>query len=276
MSEIVDSRRNSQYDDSNMLPVVKGGERLFTSRPKAVYYVGVMAAGDYLTPDGSVVPGDIFMPAAFDAARQLRFRKYNSLGWLPDSAQDEDGGEHDEDDARSIQIGVIKNGQGRDGARLIATSRLIVRDESGPLPIEKYFPEAFVDGVQVPQTETSRMVSASLDKRERAMATLACHRAMLGCGVSSGYGNTSAVAEDWLLRRFEKIGLPYERIGDFKEIDDYGDSRNAPILIDAQEIVDRTCFVKGKAPLSTKLLFNGALRNGGLGYYDRYFMRRFK
>lgn len=242
---------------------VDGGENLFRGRfARARYCVGVLAVGD-----------NILMSEAFTAARRLRFNKYHSLGWLPDSARDADGGEHDTDDSRSIQIGVIKNIARENRAEMIATSRLIIRGNE-PLPVEKYFPEDYEKGMPVPDTEISRLVSSSRDKSERALATLACYRAMLGTGIDAGHRTTSAVVEDWLVRRIDSAGISYYKSAQYKEISDYADTRNTQIFIDSEDLV-RGAGLTGSLPIVTKWFFRGIKGNNGIGYYGSKFLKRY-
>ena len=242
---------------------VDGGEKLFRGGfEKARYYVGVLAVED-----------NILMPEAFTAARRLRFNTYHSLGWLPDSARDEDGGEHDKDDSRSIQIGVIKNIADENRAEMISTSRLIIRNGES-LPVEKYFPEDYEKGMPVPDTEISRLISSSKDRRERALAILACYRAMLGVGIAAGHQTTSAVIEDWLVRRIDSVGISYERSANYKKISDYGNTQNTQIFIDSKDLVEGAKLT-GSLPIITKLFFCCIKGNNGIGYYGSRFLKRF-
>lgn len=240
-------------------PVVERGNELFMNHPKARYYVGVLAVRDR-----------IIMPEAFLAARRLRFNKYHALGLLSDSDQDEDGGEHDEDDGRSIQFGVIKN-LGEDDPQMIATSRLILRGDK-KLPVEKYFPD-FFENRETPETEISRLVSVS-GKGERGLATLACYRAMMGVGVAAGYRTTAAVTESWLINKLDKLKIPHVAGSMYRTLDDYADNApTAPLAIDSAEIIEKS-RIFGSMPLMPKIFFRGIKSNKGIGYYDKTMLRR--
>lgn len=266
-----DHIRLEGYDDHTSaphehLPVVQNGEAIFRGHERAAYFVGLVA-----------LCGEEYLPEAYLAARQLRFQKYNTLGWLPNSAREADGGERDQDDSRSAQFAVVSNE--KDGVvRVIATSRLILKDVEPvrPLPVEVHFPEAFTDRqITLRDTEASRMISDSKDRKERALATFACHRAMVGWGVANGYNRANAIAEEWLLDRFDVTNLPYEQLADYRPIDEYGGTRNTAIQIDPQQLIRKTRIGSLAVPLTTSLFFRGVRRNRGLGHYNSSFLWRY-
>jgi hypothetical protein len=103
-------------------------------RQEAAFYVGILA-----TPQ-TVVDED-----AWNAARILRASVYiDEMKLLPENARKEDGGEDDHDDLRSVQFGVYENTGSEEEARMVGTSRLILkRDEGDLLPVETMHPEVF-------------------------------------------------------------------------------------------------------------------------------------
>ncbi len=248
----------------NHLPHIGRESAIFKDHPKAAYFVGLVA-----------LCGTELLPDVYLAARQLRFNKYKDLGWLMDDKRDADGGEHDEDDARSAEFAVVSNDP--DGPVVIATSRLILKDIEPvrPLPVETHYPEAFVQRqVLMSDTEAGRMISDSKNSRERALATAASHRAMIGWGMAHGYYNAYAMVEEWLMDRFDMTGVPYTQLSELKGITEYGDTKNAAIAINPKELVKRTQIHQLGVPLGTKLFFHGIDKSQGLGYYGSRLLRR--
>ncbi len=243
------------------LPLID--EDTFARQPRAAYEVALLAVGE-----------SVYRPEAFLAARQLRYAKYTELGWLSKDVRDTDGGEHDEYDAYAAQFGVMKNTPY--GSRMIATSRLIVRNGT-LLPVEKDYPEVYgTNPVQPGETEASRLISDSKNKKERALATFALERAMVGWGIRNDHTVAHAMVEDYLLRRFDETRLPYTKMSsDFKEIEEYANTKNMAIRVDAFEVVKKVRITQVGIPLATSLFFCGIQKTQGLGFYGKSLIRRF-
>ena len=250
------------FQDVSHLPLVH--EETFAGCPRAAYEVALLAVGE-----------TVYRPEAFQAARQLRFNKYTELGWLPKEVQDPDGGEHDEYDVHATQFGVLKNTPF--GARMIATSRLIIRNGT-LLPVEKDYPEIYGENpVKAGELEASRLISDSKDRRERALSTFALERAMVGWGLANDHIVAHAMVEGYLLKRFRETHLPYtEMSADFKEIPEYANTKNMAIKIDAHDVVRKVQIAQLGVPIATSLFFWQVAKNQGLGFYGNRFIKRYK
>lgn len=250
------------FPDVSHLPIVH--EDTFAECPRAAYEVALLAVGE-----------TVHRPEAFQAARQLRYNKYTELGWLPKEVQDADGGEHDEYDDHAAQFGVLKNTPY--GTRMIATSRLIVRNGT-LLPVEKDYPEVYAENpVKAGELEASRLISDSKDKRERALSTFALERAMVGWGLANGHTVAHAMVEGYLLKRFDETHLPYEQMSpDFKEIAEYANTKNMAIRIDAHDVVRKVQIAQLGVPIATSLFFWNVAKNQGLGFYGNKLLKRYK
>ncbi len=244
------------------LPLVHA--EVFSRHPQAAYYVGVLAV------DG------MENGPAYLAARQLRFERYNDLGWLPDSSRDLDGGEHDQFDEDAVQFGVIKNSLM--GPRMIATSRLIRKTTKNPiLPVEADYPEVFTDNpAGLNDVEVSRLISASSDKRERHAASLAIQRAMIGWCSNNGVDKTHAMVEPYLAKIFDQTGVPYEKRSDFKPIPEYANTENAVVTIDPMRMAQTLRAHRIGMPIATSLFFHNINKTQGQGFYGRHFLKRYK
>lgn len=249
------------------LPVIE--DDVFSRHRHAAYNVALVALRD-----------EEILPSAYRASRQLRFNKYNSLGWLPDEAMDPDGGEHDDDDIRSAHFAVIANEGADQAPRLIATSRLILKDVEPimPLPVETHFVDAFKDQpAGSTETEASRMISDSKNRIERSLATFATHRAMIGFGFANGYNRANAIVEDWMLKRFDETHLPYDRLAEFTTVAEYGNTVNTAIAIDPEQVVQSTKILRrNRVPILTSLFFRNVKKDQGVGFYNKNFLARYR
>lgn len=239
---------------------VDDGELMFASR-RHKYLVAILAR-----------EGEVVWPSAFLAARRLRFETYRRYRWLDASDQDADGGESDQWDPRAIQVGVLRR---TDKVELIATSRLIVRRTSRDrIPVEFEYPEAFPSGTaNVMDAELSRLVSVSPDKRERALASMACQRAMLGWALANGVNQAYGIVEDHLVRRLEATGIPHHVLTDLKPLPSFGDSMNRVIRIDPREMARDVLHIR-RVPFATYLFFRGLQNHQGSGASGRRLMIR--
>lgn len=245
------------------LPVIPQLTGFFNPRPGARYHVSLLAVED-----------DVHVPAAFTAAKRLRFETYNSYGWFDESAMDPEGGESDEFDERAAHFGVLKNTDS--GVQLIATSRLILkRHAESRLPVENHYPEAFPEGIApTPSTESSRLISRSWWKRERNLASLACQRAMIGWGITHGFDRSFAIVEEYLLRRLDESHLPYKRLTALKPLAQYGNSKTLAVSINPHEALGEFSHPNVfRVPVATRLFYRGLRQTQGLGFYSKSFLR---
>ena len=245
------------------LPIVDGEDADLFRRSKvpAAYHVGVVA-----------VRSDIHMPGVYRGARRLRLNEYSGRGWLHPNAANIDGGEFDEYDNRALHIAVTKNTPG--GPVLIATDRLILKDTvDNLLPVEKKFPEIFENNpAQVGATEISRHMSRSANKTERALAEIASMRAMIGVGLGMGFTHAYGMIEKPLARLLSIKNLAHNMLTSFEPTPEYGNTLNGLLHVEPHELLKgvRFCNVlrkKDPVKFSTYLMFNGADKNQGIGFY---------
>lgn len=245
------------------LPFVFEQQDLFSERPNAAYYVGLIAAED-----------TVYMPETFLAARRLRYDTYNSYGLLADHAMDLDGGEHDDYDTKSAHFGVLKN----TGTvpKLIAYSRLILnRDGTVELPVEEDYPEAFDQPSGAGASESSRLVSMSREKKERSLASAALQRAMIGWGVNNGFDMSYAMVDQRVIEQLDRFKIPYLEKSGYKYIPQYN-SASKVIAIDPEQAL-RYASLKNvlHVPMATSMFFRGTKQNQGLGYYGAHLIKRY-
>ena len=230
---------------------------LFDQMPQSEVWLGVVAT-----------EADIVLPNIYRAARILRANRYIELGYLPENARQSDGGEMDEDDARSTHFVAVEKDS--DGANVIGTMRSIVkRDENDLLPIEHYFPEVFEDEpAPVGSVEASRFISSNQDKGLQRAVSLGLMRAVNTQAFDQARQPIYAVIEAPLERLFRLVGLPIERIADAKPLAAYGNTKNMAVKFDPKEIMEVVDNDINSEKLITDF-FKSARVNGGVGHYDR-------
>lgn len=243
---------------------------VFSRHPRAAYLVAVTAVGS-----------DVLMPEAYEASRVLRYNKYAELGWVDSAKFDiaRNGSRMeplDDHDASSYHLSVIKNMRGQRPNKLIATGRSIIKG-SGLLPVEYVFPEIFAEKpAPTGANEVSRLISDSLHKPERALASMALQRGMTNLAVQEDHGPTYAMTEKYLVNRLEATHFPHDMMTDFKPIKEYKDTLNALMMTDWRKVTAGTALFRSGVPLKTGLFFRGVEKPGiGLGYYGRRFLYRY-
>ena len=153
----------------------------------------------------------------------LRFRKnvyVDQTHMLDESVVRDDGTEHDEDDSRSDHFVVLEN-RGIGETAVVACMRLINRTEDLPLPVEKYYPEAFVDPVNAVQqgVESSRFVS----KTGRLGTVTNLFGATFAFADNNQRGGIYGVVEEALEASLRRFGAESERIAEPKFLQEYND-----------------------------------------------------
>ncbi len=259
---------NQTGDPYGHLPTID--EDIFADNPNAAYMVALAA-----------VPGEVLMPRVFEATRELRYSKYTELGWLPVEHVVEVNGKRleplDKYDATSEHVAVIKNRGSDKLPVLIASGRSIIKaSEDANIPVEEHFPEVFRDGpAPVGSNEVSRLISDSLHRPERALASIAVQRAITSRCIELDYGPSYAMIEQYLKKRLDDTRFPHEMISDFQPIPEYNDTMNAVMLTDWRRVLAGTRLAKLGVPLTTKLFFVGVDKpGGGFGYYGKRFVYR--
>ena len=175
-------------------------------------------------------------PLELHEARVLRANVYiEEAGFLNADERDTDGGEHDNDDSRSIHFGVYENEES--GRHVVGTSRLIVKssESDGKLPIEHHFDIYAPTG----SVEASRLV-VETDKRAKEsqlLVSLALMRSMIHAAQDLKAPYIYAVVEPGLYKHFLRIGLPAEQIANQETIQAYN-SENIAIRFKTDTIID--------------------------------------
>ena len=230
---------------------------IFKDHPEAAFFVGALALKQEIGDEG------ISLPTAYTAARQLRYRSYTHPrnNYISVDSRDEDSGEHDVNDARSVQIGVVENLTAGGLARLVGTARLIIKESPEDLlPVEIDFPEVFADApAPLLSGEDSRYVAEHEDSNVQHGIANALIRAKSGWMTINEHGPAYAMVEPHLLRTFQATRVPVNKISEFKMIPEYNNTKNAVIRMNPPEVF------RYASSLSTDLSHTPA----GFGYFDK-------
>ena len=246
-----------EQDASIVVPSIE--TEIFRDR-LAPFYVGILAT-----------PQVVVDETAWNAARMLRARVYiDEMKFLPETARKPDGGEDDADDLRSVQFGVYENMNTGGDARLVGTSRLILkRDEEDLLPVEQLYPEVFTDTpAELGSVETSRVIARHEDKRTtRKCISLALIRAMAAWSMREDRKPVYAVIDASVKKMYDRMEFPYAIMSDLKYVGEY-QSENWAVKIDPKEVVEQTKPSEHAASIMQIFLAN-VDKTQGLGYYDQ-------
>ncbi len=162
----------------------------------------------------------------------------DQLGILDDGARTMDGVELDEDDERAQHFIVVENKLG--SAALIACMRLITKEEeAGLLPVESVFSDIHRDApAEVGSVEVSRFITRHDNSSERAEARTMMLASALAYVDHHNLGPAYAIIEPELERHLLAIGVPLERLSEYRWLNEYG-SDNASVRIDTLEMTRR-------------------------------------
>lgn len=196
---------------------------IFRGHEDAQFAVGMLAEGGRTKYD-----------EAMRAYYKLRANVYvHQTQMLDFDHVDINGGERDEDDGRSIHMGIIEN-MG-DEQRMVGSMRLIVKGDQ-PLPIELYFPEVF-DGNPAPSSscEVSRFIARHEDHGTQdsfraplfmqALAEIICHN----------MGPTYGIIEPYLRRLLKAKRVKFQDLGEPVFLPAYNEI-NQPVVIDTEDL----------------------------------------
>lgn len=221
----------SQIDRSvsnhDVIPVL--ASRVFAEHPTSRLACGLLAV------DGVPLPG---LEDEYLAHFSLRRRVYvDQTGQLSESDILEDGTDRDPDDARSATFAVFENHP--DGVRVLGVSRLIVRGEDTPLPVEEFCPGSFPDGPLSPRSvEVSRMIARHETAVLQDLVQWHLFTLMLSYIANHELERTFAIIEPWFERHLNSI-ISIERIGEPLYVEHYLDY-NLPIEIDISASAELT------------------------------------
>lgn len=199
------------------------------------------------------------------AYTQLRANVYiNQTGMISPSNRQNDGGERDSDDPRSVHFASLENrGDGR--AAVVGAIRLIHKTDASPenLPIEDLFfdPDNGINEIvaDTGSFEVSRYISINDNRRRARLTKVAVIGAGLAHAVESKWTPCFAVVEPCVERDLSRTGVPIGRITEPKLIEKYNDT-NVAIEVYLDEYVRRL----GKPAVS-----NMYLQEHGVRFYGK-------
>lgn len=203
----------------DVIPVVDS--EVFADNPAARLAVGLIAVHDVPLPG---------LEREYLAHFDLRRRVYvDQTGQLDASELQDDGTDRDADDARSATFAVFENHA--DGVRVIGVSRLIIRGQDHPLPVEDFCPDSFSPGdLNAVSVEVSRVIARHEKAVMQEMAQWHLFAVMLAYVANHGLERTFAIIEPWLERHL-RGSIAISRIGEPRYVEHYLDY-NLPIEID--------------------------------------------
>ncbi|MDB5181861.1 MAG: family N-acetyltransferase [Candidatus Saccharibacteria bacterium] len=215
-----------------VIPVVES--RLFEDHPTARFAIGILAVEDV------VVPG---LENEYQGYFDLRRNVYvEQTGQLHPSELNEEGKDHDADDARSVAFGIIENRIV--DQRVVAATRLIIKgfgsdeQKDASLPIESFCPDIFGDNpAPNGSLEVSRLIARHEKARMQDVLRSQIYAASLAYIDGHNLGPTYGVIEPWL-QRFLQATIPVEPIGEARYVEHYLDY-NVPIRVDTEAFVNQ-------------------------------------
>jgi hypothetical protein len=209
-----------------VIPVI--GSALFTDETTARLACGILAV------NGTALPG---LTAEYAAHFLLRRKVYvDQTGQLAESELHEDGTDRDADDARSVTFAVFENHDA--GVRVVGVSRLILRGDERPLPIEDFCGDVFAPGeLSSRSVEVSRVIARHEKAALQDLVQWHLFALMLAYVANHELARTFAIIEPWLERHL-KGAIAIDRIGEVRYVEHYLDY-NVPIEIDIPASTER-------------------------------------
>lgn len=152
-----------------------------------------------------------------------------------------DGGEYDNDDARSIAIAVLENcGEIQ---RLVGSIRLIHRGDE-TLPVENFFPNLFAQHPAPSMScEVSRYITRHEDRDKQNEISWALFQGGIAAAITYQMGPMFATIDPGLARIMRLRGIPITELATPTRVEEYN-STSLPVIIDigllAQRLEERT------------------------------------
>ncbi len=211
---------------------------LFAYHQDAQFAFGKIAVGNV------VVPG---LEDVYDNYLRLRGAVYSwQTNMISSDLVREDGSETDDDDARSVHIGIIENL--RDTQRVVGSIRIIEKTPqfNAPLPIEDFFGDVFEDpemmhGVDVSKSspvEISRYICRHENTRVQNSLKWPLFKTVVSHIMDTGANPTFAVVEEFLEKDLQRNGVVINRIADPKFVPEYNDA-NLAVTIDVPDLAQK-------------------------------------
>lgn len=247
--------------DIDKFPTVSVSPEIFARHPDAVFWIGKVACG--ANQEG--------FSGYCDALGRFRANVYvHEKEYLTTDVLDPLGREFDEYDERSVQFIAVENEhENNPTARIVGSIRMITKDKpDDKYPIEKYFPELFVDNpIGVNSAEVSRFIASYPEDKHfmQHIVALSLMRAAILHAVREQVDDQYGIIEKPLFRILARIGIPMEQLGAPKEIPEQGGTLY-PIRTRTQEIID-SITTDRTSKIMLRDFFLQELGNGGEGYY---------
>jgi len=220
-------------------------------------------------------------PGIHDSLLQFRGNVYvRECGFLPENSLDSKGRESDSDDLRSLLFSAVEKytDDGETGARVVGSSRIIMKDSDQILPIENYFPEVFkkfpAEGNI--SSEISRYIARHPNKFVQGLVSLALVRAMFNVCIQEGIENAYAMLEEKPLNKLRRTGIEANDIGSSKYIAELKGVIQ-PVVFRPFELVN-TLYAESAdvdQPLTaSQIFFQFDQNKDGHGFYNEDLMRK--
>ncbi|WP_336659668.1 hypothetical protein [Leucobacter sp. USHLN153] len=210
----------------DVIPVIDSD--IFLDRPDARFSVGLIAVNDVALPG---------LESEYVAHFELRRKVYvDQTGQLDASELQDDGTDRDPDDARSVTFAVFENYD--DGVRVLGVSRLIIRGDDRPLPVEEFCPDSFTGReLSARSVEVSRVIARHEKAVMQELVQWHLFAIMLAYIANHDLERTFAIIEPWLERHLQG-SIAISRIGKPRYVEHYLDY-NLPIEIDIPASAER-------------------------------------
>lgn len=210
---------------------------LFVNHEESRFAVGVVAMGS------SVTPG---LEREHFGYGRLRANVYAyQKNYMPVNDLNPNGTETDPDDERSIHFALIENAIR--GQRVVGAMRLIIksREQSGLLPVEIHYPEAF-NGMVAPihSTEVSRLIGRHEDSSVKESLKWPLFIAGVNTVLENQLGPVFGAVEPELEESLLGSGVPVYKLAEAKYIPEFN-STKLPLRVEINELAQR---IEGDRP----------------------------
>ncbi len=226
MPELFNPRNTSE-----VIPELRSD--VFVGHEQARFAVGQVAEGD-----------NSFYTEEDLAYHRLRANVYvHQTRMISEEYIAPNGGEYDEEDARSAHMVVLENCG--DEQRLVGSMRLILRGRGGQLPIEKFFPDIFDhDPAGVTSCEVSRYITRHEEESVQREISWALFQRTMATAINHQLGPMYAVVDPALSRIMRLKRVPIKELAPPARVEEYN-STSLPVAIDLGLFAER---LENRAP----------------------------
>lgn len=148
------------YDPEKTKDIPTIESSVFDVQDATRFAIGVVAINDHVVDGHS---------KEWNGAAELRKNTYLRKGFVRLDELNGLGNELDEDDARSAHFSVLERTATEGLARVVGNMRLILKLGDAPLPIERFYPEAFAEPLPQMSMEVSRLISRHEDSHTQRL-----------------------------------------------------------------------------------------------------------